>query len=67
MLAAMGLAGCAPAPPAYLAAPMIATPSVRPVRADPVTAGLGRFEIVEPKGWDALNRNVTPKGGSHAP
>jgi hypothetical protein len=67
VLAAIGIAGCAPAPPAYLAAPAVATPPVRPVRAAPATAGAGRFEIVEPKGWDELNRSVTPKGASHAP
>jgi hypothetical protein len=67
VLAAIGLAGCAPAPPAYLAAPAAATHAVRPVTSAPVTAGAGRFEIVEPKGWDELNRAVTPKGGSHAP
>ncbi len=66
VLAAIGLAGCAPVAPAYLAAPAVATHPVRPPPASPVTSGAGRFEVAEPKGWEDLNRNVTPKGGSHA-
>ncbi|MHB2167651.1 hypothetical protein [Alsobacter sp. R-9] len=66
VLATIGLAGCAPAVPAYLAGPADATHVVRPVPAAPVTAGVGRFEVVEPKGWDELNRTVAPKGNAHA-
>jgi hypothetical protein len=66
-VAAIGLAGCAPAAPAYLAAPSDPTQAVRPLSSVPVSAGSRRFTIVEPKGWDELNRNVAPKGGSHAP
>lgn len=67
VLAAIGLAGCAPAPPAFVAAPADPTHVVRSFRPAPVTAGAGRFEVVEPKGWDELNRSVAPKGGAHAP
>ncbi len=67
VLAAIGLAGCAPTPPIFLAAPAADTHALRPVTAAPVTAGAGHFEIVEPKGWDELNRLVAPKGASHAP
>ena len=66
VLATIGLAGCAPAVPAHLAAPTDATHTIRSVPSSPVTAGAGRFEIVEPKGWDELNRNVAPKENAHA-
>ncbi|MHB2168976.1 hypothetical protein [Alsobacter sp. R-9] len=67
VLAAIGLAGCAPAAPIYLAAPADPTRAVRPLSAAPVSAGSRSFAIVEPKGWDELNRNVAPKGATHAP
>jgi hypothetical protein len=67
VLAALGLAGCAPTPPAYLAAPADPTRAVRPVQALQVTSGAASLAIVEPTDWDELNRNVTPKGSSHAP
>jgi hypothetical protein len=67
VLAAIGLAGCAPTPPAYLAAPADPSRAVRPVSEPRVTAEAKRLAIVEPADWDELNRNVTPKGSSHAP
>jgi hypothetical protein len=67
VLAALGLVGCASAPPAYLAAPADPTRAVRPVPAAYVTAGAASPAIVEPTDWEQLNRDVTPKGSSHAP
>lgn len=67
VLAAIGLAGCMPVAPAYLAAPADPAQSVRPLSISSASAGSRRFAIVEPKAWDELNRNVTPKGASDAP
>jgi hypothetical protein len=67
VLAAIGLAGCAPAAPAYLAAPADPTRPGRALAAPSVTPDARRHAVVEPQDWDELNRRVTPKGGSHAP
>ncbi|MCE4224948.1 hypothetical protein HCU64_14390 [Methylobacterium sp. C25] len=59
------LAACVPsASPVWLDRPDDPYVRVRPARYAPVTAGVKRFDVAEPKDWIEQNRRVTPKGGS---
>ena len=66
-LAVVGLAGCAPALPIFLAAPADPLHPARPMAAGALTRDAVRHAVVEPDDWDKRNRSVAPKGGSHAP
>lgn len=59
------LAGSASAQTAsFLSAPADPNQPTRPLRYRPVTAGIKKFDVVEPKDWRELNRAVGPKSGS---
>ncbi|WP_092161714.1 hypothetical protein [Bosea sp. CRIB-10] len=64
LVAAGALLGACVAPPVIATGPSPADASVRvPALAyQPVTGGVKTFRPVEPKGWEELNRQVTPKG-----
>ena len=50
-------------PPTYLEQPANPRIAVRAPRYTTVTAGVKRFDVVDPKDWRELNRAVTPKPG----
>lgn len=62
--AAGAVLGACVAPPKIAVGPNPADASIRvPALAyQPVTGGVKSFRPVEPKGWEELNRQVTPKG-----
>ena len=64
IIAAGMLLGACVAPPVIATGPSPTDASVRvPALAyQPVTGGVKTFRPVEPKGWEELNRQVTPKG-----
>lgn len=64
MLGGIMLLGACVAPPRIASGPSPADASVRvpALSYQPVTAGVQTFRPVEPKGWEELNRQVTPKG-----
>lgn len=62
--AAMGLSACAPAAPQpWLVRPANPHLGLRGPRYTTVTAGVQRFDVVNPKDWRELNREVGPQGG----
>ncbi|GJD54907.1 hypothetical protein [Methylobacterium dankookense] len=64
-LTALPLAACVPtAAPHWLVAPADPAAAVRAPRYSAVTAGVARYDVVDPKDWRELNRAVTPKSGS---
>lgn len=59
------LAACVPsASSTWLDRPADPHIGVRPVRYATVTAGVKRFDVVDPKDWIEQNRRVAPKGGA---
>ncbi|KMO26971.1 hypothetical protein VQ02_33935 [Methylobacterium variabile] len=63
-LAALPLAACVPtAAPDWLVQPANPAVAVRAPRYSAVTAGVARYDVVDPKDWRELNRAVTPKPG----
>lgn len=61
----MPLAACVPSgAPDWLIQPADPNVGVRAPRYTTVTTGVRRFDVVEPKDWLKLNREVAPKGGS---
>lgn len=61
---ALPLAACTPtAAPEWLVQPADRATRVRAPRYSAVTAGVQRYDVVDPKDWRELNRQVTPKGG----
>ncbi|AWN42554.1 hypothetical protein [Methylobacterium durans] len=64
LLTALPLAACVPtAPPEWLVLPADPALGVRAPRYSAVTAGVQRYDVVDPKDWRELNRAVTPKPG----
>jgi hypothetical protein len=62
--AALPLAACVPTtPPDWLARPADPAVGVRAPRYSAVTAGVQRYDVVDPKDWRELNRQVTPEAG----
>jgi hypothetical protein len=49
----------------FLSAPADPNQPTRPLHYVPVTAGIKKFDVVEPKDWRELNRAVGPKSGSN--
>ena len=63
-LTALPLAACVPtAAPDWLVLPADPAVAVRAPRYATVTAGVSRYDVVDPKDWRELNRAVTPKSG----
>src|SRR5436305_15311307 len=64
LAAALPLAACVPtAAPDWLVLPADPAFPVRPPRYSTATAGVQRFDVVDPKDWRELNRQVTRKAG----
>ncbi|KMO37800.1 hypothetical protein VQ02_12530 [Methylobacterium variabile] len=64
-LTALPLAACVPtAAPDWLVLPANPAVAVRAPHYSAVTAGVARYDVVDPKDWRELNRAVTPKPGS---
>jgi hypothetical protein len=49
----------------FLSAPADPNQPTRALRYVPVTEGIKKFDVVEPKDWRELNRAVGPKSGSN--
>ncbi|WP_419953321.1 hypothetical protein [Methylobacterium sp.] len=65
LAAVLPLAACVPAGgPERLVMPADPTVAVRSPRYSSVTAGVKRFDVVDPKDWRELNRRVAPKPGA---
>ncbi len=61
---ALPLAACTPtAPQGWLVQPADRATSGTAPRYSAVTAGVQRYDVVDPKDWRELNRQVTPKAG----
>jgi len=61
---ALPLAACVPTdPPRWLVQAADPAIRVRAPRYSAVTAGVQRYDVVDPKDWRELNRQVTPKAG----
>lgn len=63
VLATLLLGACvSAAPPAWLVQPANPSVPVHDPRYTPVTAGVKKFDVVDPKDWRELNREVGPQG-----
>lgn len=59
-----GLSACVPTtPPTYLTAPADPRLQLRSPGYTTVTAGVQKFDVVDPKDWREMNRAVGPQSG----
>ena len=64
LMIGLGLGACVPtAPPYHLVAPADPYVGVRGPAYSAVTGGVKRYQVVDPKDWRELNREVTPQAG----
>ena len=68
LLIPVATAGCAIAPPpARLTASADPTAPVPPIRYANVAGGTASYRPVEPRGWEDLNKEITPKAPAATP